>query len=89
MQDSSNLSEIDLNLIEAQKTVEQLKIGRDKPQLSKKALNRISRRHRQESPTPSGNKSRSTSPSPLITASLSLDPERTTASLEKISGSYL
>ena len=52
------LSEIDLDLVAAQQTIEQLKLTGDKPQLSDKALNRVCRRSRiAGSPAPPGSRS--------------------------------
>lgn len=78
VQQPNVLSEIDLDLVTAQQTIEQLKLSGDKPQLSDKALNRISRRSRiAGSPAPTGSGvSRSSPPSSSAvgeTMSLSLE----------------
>ena len=65
-----------------QQTIEQLKLGSgEKPQLSDKALNRISRRSRYASPAPSGGMVTQYSPPGGVPSS-----DAMSKSLEKIAG---
>lgn len=60
------LSEIDLDLVSAQRTIEELKLTGEKPQLSEKALTRMRGRSRHDSPS---HTSTATYSPPLGTAS--------------------
>lgn len=87
VQRSSNISEIDLDLVTTQKTVEQLKLGGDKPHLSEKALNRVSRRNRLGSPVSSSGIGLGayTSP-PLSSLATNVATEGISMSLDRIPG---
>ncbi len=86
VQQPNVLSEIDLDLVSTQQTIEQLKLGSgEKPQLSEKALNRISRRSRYASPAPSaGMVTQYSSPTSAGTSS-----DGMSKSLDKIGGVYI
>ena len=80
------LSEIDLDLVSAQRTIEELKFTGEKPQLSEKALTRMRGRNRHDSPSHTSNATYSP-PLGTIYASSPTGASGMSQSLEKIPSS--
>ena len=87
-QAGGGLSEIDLDLVAAQRSMEELKLSGDKPLLSDKALGRITRRNKQTSPSPPGCDLRMSMPVSSLVTDMSMASEMS-MSLEQIQGTCI